>query len=855
MNIEKRLAERFTAPLKENYNRRIIFWQDPDREFDNLIDEFNLPNVKILKLTGSNNFYAKMLLTETDTDSDYLVYNPIYYTDIKDDWLLDIEAYSEEFRADMISIRMSEYQMPNTAAIRKALKLYNKFFDNKERAAKLAALHSDYNKAGQLHIDILAVLSGTSDNTVSGVIRALLLNGLNYDENPAVRSIQKFGNEDIMWELIVRYTGFERSETAPLENLASHILITALSVTMSKNVLAGLEKLISEPHASLCYALVNEWMHSDFDDELYDIARVTEKRLQLSARFDKEDVSELLNSECFPCINECIIRRFMTEISENVIKVDDILRAINMRRTMKWYKRVRHYYDGLLQLANMQKFYREHADFTIAEHKKLFDAYSNEYYKMDTYYRRFYSAFGKSMKESSTVLEDLYKNVAEYAENLYIHGYLDKLGKQWNKLTADEFCKDSALSGIPQQSDFYRNRVEPLLQNGRVYVIVSDALRYETAAELCELLIKETKGTASISAVQSVFPSATPYGMAALLPHRELELDEKLHVLCDGIATDSTMMREKVLQTVHSGNTAMTYKTLLSMKQAERREAVANAQTVYIYHNTIDSIGENRSTEDQVLEACKDAISEIKNLVRVITNDLSGTNILITADHGFLYSYRPLEETDKAESKLISGKIKELDRRYIICEADGSAEHMLRIPLKYLHTDFVGYAPFENIRIKKQGGTMNYVHGGVSLQECAVPVIEFKNMRSGSKKFVDIKKAEILLLSQSRKVSNSIFILEFYQKDPVGDKTVPATYEIFMADAAGKAISDIQTIIADKTDGEMANRTFRKRFTLKNAAFKKTEEYFLTVMEKGTSNVLSRETFSIDIAFVNDFDF
>lgn len=857
MNIQQTLQDRFKLPLKENHKRRIIFWHDPDREFEQTIDELAIPNAKILKLTGSNNFYAKMLLSETDQESNYLVYNPISYSDIKDNWLLDIVCYSEEFRADMLSIRMSEYNMPNNPAMRKALKLYNKFFENKERANKLSALHSDYSSVGQLHIDIIAVLSGTATNTPSGVIRALLLNGLNYDENPAVISIKKFGNEDILWELINRYTGFEKNEGSKLENLAAHILLTALSVTMDKSVLAGLEKLISEPHNALCYALVNEWMHSCFDDELYDIARTVEEKLNLAARFDKLEVADLLNGECFPCINECIIRHFMTEISENIIKVEDIVRAINTRRTMKWYKRVRHYYDGLLQVANMQKFTGDHiAGFHIAEHSKLFKAYCDEYYKMDTYYRHFHTAFGKSLKESSTVLEDLYKNVAEYAEKLYTNRYLNTLGSQWSKLTCDEFVKDSELVDIPQQSRFYSNEVSPLLQNnGRVYVVISDALRYEVAAELCEQLVSETKGTAKISAMQAMFPTATPYGMAALLPHREITLDDNLNVLCDGLSTVGTAARDKVLKAAHTGNVAIAYKEFLSMKQAERRERVADAQVVYIYHNTIDNAGENRPTEDLVFEACEDAISEIKNLIRVITNDLSGTNILITADHGFLYSYKPLEEKDKADKSFVAGEIKELDRRYIICDSECSAEHMIRIPLNNMHTDFIGYAPLENIRLKKSGGTMNYVHGGVSLQECVVPVIEFKNLRASSKKFVDVKKAELQLLSQSRKVSNSIFTLDFYQKEAVGGKVTAAVYNIFMSDATGKPVSDIQTVIADKTDSDAISRTFHTRFTLKSEEFKKTESYFLTILEKDTANVIAREEFSIDIAFVNDFDF
>ena len=77
INIEQTLKDRFAAPLADNYKRRIIFWQDPDGEFFDLVDELCLDGVKILKLTGNNNFAVKLLLSETDTESNYLVYNPV----------------------------------------------------------------------------------------------------------------------------------------------------------------------------------------------------------------------------------------------------------------------------------------------------------------------------------------------------------------------------------------------------------------------------------------------------------------------------------------------------------------------------------------------------------------------------------------------------------------------------------------------------------------------------------------------------------------------------------------------------------------------------------------------------------
>ena len=857
INIEQTLRDHFAAMLPDNYQRRIIFWQDPVGEFSDLVDELHLDGVKILKLTGRNNFAAKMLLSQTDTESNYLVYNPISYSDVSDDWLLDIELYSEEFSADLISIRMQELGMPSNAQLHKAMKKYSKFFENKERVARLTALDSNYTNAGQLHIDILSVLSGAGVNTAPGVIRTVLMNGMDIESNKAIQNIKKFGDEKVFWELIKRYTGYNYNGGDSLVPLASHILLTTLSITMQAPDLKKLSEYISEPHQQLCYSLINEWMHSEDDDELYEIARIVEEQHNLENLFDGLDVSDLMSGECFPCINECILRKYMSEISDNIIKADDIVAAVEKRRTLKWYKRVRYYYDGLLQVAQMQQFYQANVGgFPVAQYTELWKNYTQNYCKMDHFYRQFHAAFGKSLKESSTVLEDLYKNVADYVERLYKNWYLATLGSKWTTLVGDELAESSELAGIPQQADFYKKYVKPIEDSGsRVYVIISDALRYEVAVDLTGQLLKETKGTAKISSVQSVFPSATKFGMAALLPHEQLQMTDDIKILCDGEPTDGTAGREKILNGVHAGNAALTYRTFLSMKREERREKVKDAQVVYIYHNAIDAVGDKAATEDQVFDACEQAILELKNLVRLITNDCSGANILITADHGFLYSYKPLEESDKAEKSFVSGHIIELDRRYVIADGDCTAEHMLRIPMTHLNSNLVGFTPLDNIRMKKQGGGMNYIHGGISLQECVVPVIEFKNIRATSKKFVDVRKAEIQLLSQSRKVSNSIFSLDFYQTEAVSGKVAAAAYEIYMADGSGKAVSDKKTVIADKTSSNGADRVFRTRFTLKSVEFKKTDTYYLTIAEKETANVTDRIEFTIDIAFVNDFDF
>ena len=62
MDTEKVLADlnrRFAAPLPEFYKRRIIFWKDEDREFEDKLDEITLTNAKLIVLTGKNNFEIK----------------------------------------------------------------------------------------------------------------------------------------------------------------------------------------------------------------------------------------------------------------------------------------------------------------------------------------------------------------------------------------------------------------------------------------------------------------------------------------------------------------------------------------------------------------------------------------------------------------------------------------------------------------------------------------------------------------------------------------------------------------------------------------------------------------------------
>lgn len=856
-SIQFTLRERFAAPLPEFYQRRIIFWHDEDREFETMLDELVIPDVKIVKLTGTNNFTVKKLLLHDDLTSNYLIYDPFSYSQPQDDWLRDIELFSEEYRADFISMQMSELNITSSPAMRKTVKLYAKFLDSKDRYQKLRRIGREYQTPLQLHIDIMAVLSGLNGGTAQDVFIAVLSAGLDEENNTVLNNIKKFGSIDAFWQLVRKYTGYIYEDEKPLGFYASHVLLTALAQTMNTSVLKGLERFISDSNKAYCYSIVHEWRNQEDNSALWEICRSIEQELQLPSRFEKQDIETLLTADIFPSIHEVILKRFFSDAADHVVKTDMILKVAENRRTSGWIEQFRYYYDCLYYIAKMQEFYQENASgFHIVEPKTIWKFYTEKAYEMDSFYRHFHYAFGCTLKDSNSLLEDKLKHAAEYVEALYQNWYLKELTACWTNAVSESLASLGYISEIGKQRDFYARYVRPLTgKNSRAFVIISDALRYEVAAELCDTLVRTTKGTAKIDAVQAVFPSITKFGMASLLPGRKLSVNENMDVMVDEMPTRSTAEREKVLCATYLNSVAIQYSDVLNMKRTERRELISGKDVVYIYHNTIDAIGDKAPTEKKVFEACEDAMQELSNLLRIIINDMQGTDIIITADHGFLYTYSPLTEGEKVAKSAFSGEVYEVGRRYAITEPNASADFLIPVQLdgEIGGTPLKGFTPQDSTRIKISGGGENYVHGGVSLQEIAVPVITFKNLRTTSKKYVEVSNAELKLLSESRKVSNLLFSLDFFQRQPIGDKVQPCAYSVYMTDDEGMVISDRQTIIADRTSTNASERVFRVRFNLKAGAYNKNKIYRLIIAND--TDVPEEIEFHIDIAFADDFGF
>ena len=154
-------------------------------------------------------------------------------------------------------------------------------------------------------------------------------------------------------------------------------------------------------------------------------------------------------------------------------------------------------------------------------------------------------------------------------EGLYGNWFLGQLGGNWASVCADELSEYGHILEVPKQTDFYKSKIKNA--DTRMFVIISDALRYEVAATLAEQLRREKQSKVELSSMQGIFPTITKFGMAALLPHDEITVEqhgEILKVLADGQATDSNY-RDKVLKAANPKSIALKYTDIVSVKRPE----------------------------------------------------------------------------------------------------------------------------------------------------------------------------------------------------------------------------------------------------------------------------------------------
>jgi uncharacterized protein (TIGR02687 family) len=842
------LTATFNEPLNDGEHRKIIFWVDKDREFVEEINNLSINDVKVHQLTGQNNFYSKFLLEEEDPTSHYLVYTNDDLS-VEENWLIDTVYYSKTFYADKISLLLDDIGID--PSLRAIVKKYEKFF-NKKHSQKFKSYGIQSYTEEAIEIGIMSVLCNLKTSNFEELLKVILKENLSEQDNKYIGLMEKYFDINMFWKYVSTIYGYDKEDKS-LKTLFMHLTVTTLSHSIKEESLSNLKSFIAERNKSNALVFIDHWMHHKSDYDIYnELAEMVEQEIKLVGIVNQLPIEAFKNADTFPYFDKAIIIYIANSLEASHEDYDEYIKLINLRRVKHFYEKYQYIYEALFYTVKMYEFYKKYSSgIPKVSAIDMWKNYVNEYYAMDTYYRKFYVAFDNETNS------EILKKLKAIVENLYTNWYMGDLSSHWSQSVESEMKDKWTLPGITNQQDFYKRYVAPKVHKGeRIFVIISDALRYEVGVELADKLNAETMGACEIEPILSVVPSVTKLGMASLLPHREIDIDENARVFVDGRSSSGIENRKGIIESTVSDSVAVHAQEMLAMNKAGRREYFKGKKLIYIYHDSIDAMGDKASTEIYAFSAVERAIDEISSLVKIIRDDLSGTNILITADHGFVYQREALEESDKIVKEDIRSI--EVKRRYMLSKEKREMDGILNINMDSIiknEHQLTAYVPKATIRFKIQGYGVNFVHGGASLQEVVVPLIQIKNMRRGQANSREIIKVDIKLTNTIRKITNSLFHLSFFQTEKVEEKVVPRSVMIYMADDNGAIISNEETIIGDRTSNNPEERTFKLRFALKTITYDKNKHYYLTMKDVETGVILEKIPFNINLGIVSDFDF
>ena len=457
--------------------------------------------------------------------------------------------------------------------------------------------------------------------------------------------------------------------------------------------------------------------------------------------------------------------------------------------------------------------------------------YLDNSYKIDTIYRKSLLAYTNIIDTDNYI--DIKKTIDRYYGNILLYSSV----KQWNE-TFD-------LKEVPaqlKQERFYHNYVRDVRE--RVVVIFSDALRYEVAKELEEELNSNDRLTMKMNHAITVLPSVTYMGMNVMLPHEILEWDNKASkVKVNGENAENTDGRDKLLKSYDENNLAFQLKNVLEMYSKEIKQMITGKNVIYLYHNQIDAKGHELKTTKELVEATEKAIDEIKQAVQVLrTNGI--THIIITADHGFIYQEKPIEDKDKID---LQGQNYEGNAhlRYLITPSQisvmGVKNTTMGVSLNNDDPTNV-YYPVSPNEFVARSGSKNYVHGGSSIQEMLIPVLDIK---ATSRRSI-AQPAEIKLAATTFRINNLKMNLLFNQTAPISDTVLPAEYHAYFTDEDGNLISNNIIIQANRT-GSAADRTIAITITMQDTQYSLDKKYYLVIEREGSAEEPKRFEYSMDL--------
>jgi uncharacterized protein (TIGR02687 family) len=862
------LARLFT----ESHN--LVFWNDADGEFAQEVDALTLENVVVLRLDQTPTLQAKVLL-EREPQACWLIYAPAPVPEPANDWLLDARLRGKAFSADTASMQLDELGLASRA-LQSHLKLRAKFLRAKDRVERLKRWAEPQDTAQDLDRKMLAVAVRAETPDAAGILlkvfSSLATEGGDLTVVPKpIAELTGLELDDAFWKLVEQELGYapDAGEPPTLRGLLYSVLATDFCNAVGTTP-PSLAHFIIKDRARAAHTSVfaSRWRSDMANYASYDqLSHVVAEELHILGMLANLQAEHLADAMTFEAIEKRVIADLKGRILAGAgANMDTVRELMARRRDGHWAnpllagandntRALAASYDALDAAASfMEMQARYHQGFSFASAAAAVDAYTNELYRFDQLYRAFMRATEAVEPMGWSLLHELRFRM----EDAYSGWFVGQLASAWDGVMEGEggLLKHWKLPEVPNQQHFYDQFVRPSYGGGarRVYVVVSDAFRYEAAEELTRTLNSRNRVKARLEAMLGVLPSYTTLGMASLLPHETLAYrnNASLDVAVDGLPCATLDQRSAVL--ARHGGVAISRDALMEKGKVAGREFVKPYELVYVYHDHIDAIGDKRGTEGKTFEATEQAIKELQEVVSFIVNNLNGSTVFVTADHGFLYQESALEEADRSTVEEGMPGVLRSKKRYILGRGlwpmgnawAGNTANTAGTVAGEGSVDFL--VPKGAGRFHFVGGA-RFVHGSAMPQEIVVPVVVVKE---GDIEKTRTRMVGVSQLGSSNRIVTNKQRFEFIQTEAVTDRVLPVTLMFSVRDG-DQPVSDEQTVTFDSASPLLDERKRRVMLTIQAGSYDRNKDYFLVARDAKTKAEAWRSPMRIDLAFSNDF--
>ena len=869
-------TERIQVALTAIFNDTpLVFWHDTDSEFTPVLDGLQLDGVTVLRLDDNPALRVKLLI-EASPDQRWLLYSNQPEPEPTKDWLLDVRMRSKSFRADSTSILLEDLGL-TTQGLRQHLKDRAKFLRAKDRVDRLKRLVLPGDNALDLDRKMLAVLTRADQPELFAVLQrlyaAVVVDGI-ADLSAQPKAWQDIAANDLtpaFWDLVQTQLGYFDANPS-LRDLLLRILVTDFCRGLQGDAPRQLAHFVLPDRtlAANASVFVGRWRSDIAQFGNYNaLAQAVAHELDLVNLLSNQSAEQLVECMTFEDVELRVVQDLKTRIVAGAGANMDVVRSLMARRRDGHWanpllasanERTRALaacYDALTAAADFFNLKATHAaGFSFADAGTAYAQYRDELYRFDQLYRHFHTAADAVEPTGWAVLHELRETI----EKAYSGWFMPQLSTAWSKVMEGPqgLLTHWKLPEVTPQQVFYERKVLPLFEGGvkRVYVLISDAFRFEVAQELVQHTNSKSRFKASLDSMLGVLPSYTALGMAALLPHQTLAYKESanLDVLADGHTVATLEQRNEHLKAF--GGIAVKAEDLMALGKNEGRELVRDQRLVYIYHDRIDMTGDKQASETKTFEAAAQTVQELSSILGFIIHSLNGSTVLVTADHGFIYQESALDASDKSTlDDKPAGTLKAKKRYLIGRDLGATAKAWSGNTAVTAGTTPDGsldfWVPKGASRFHFAGGA-RFVHGSAMPQEVVVPVITVRVSEAESAK---TKYVSVSLLGTTNKVVTNTQRFEFIQTDAVSERVLARSVVVSLRDVSDndKPISNVQSITFDSTSHLLDERKRSIMLTVLAGAHDPHKRYDLVMRDAVTNIEVLRLPIKVDLAFGNDF--